>query len=152
MKNIIKNFTESKKVAIIGVSEKAGNFGKGIYDELKKKNYELIPVNPNISTFDGKKCYGDVQEIPRDFENVIFAVSEGITNEILEKTTFQSVKNIWLCKGASSKRNIDKSREKNLGVVHTLCPLMFAYEKGFHRFHFNILKFFHILPEDYQKN
>jgi predicted CoA-binding protein len=152
MKNLIDKFIEDKKIGIVGVSGKQNNWGKTLYKEFKGKGYNVKAVNPEISEFDGDKCYRNIDELPEETANIIFAVSENIAFEILGKSSFQNRKIIWLLKGASSKRNIQLVKEKNLEVINTLCPLLFIYEKGFHRFHYNILRFFHLFPKGYSKN
>ena len=152
MKNLINKFIEDKKIGIVGVSYNQNNFGKALYKELKEKGYNVKAVNPEISEFDREKCYRTIDELPEETANIIFAVSENTAFNILEKSSLQNKKMIWLLRGASSKRNIQLAKEKNMEVIHTLCPLLFIYEKGFHRFHYNILKFFHLFPKSYSNN
>ena len=149
MKKTIDKFLKSRKIAIAGVSEKKDNWGKELYKSLKENKYEVFPVNPNLQDFNGTKSYKNFSELPEDVDCLVFAVGENTAYEILRDSDFQHINSIWLIKGATSDRNIQTARDKNLQVVHSLCPLMFFYEKGFHRFHYKILKFFHSFPKEY---
>ena len=46
MRAIIQEFIEDKKVAIVGASPNQDNFGRSLIQELSKKDYQVITVNP----------------------------------------------------------------------------------------------------------
>ncbi|MHB8993595.1 MAG: CoA-binding protein, partial [Chloroflexota bacterium] len=43
----IHDFLAQKRVAVVGVSRDSRQFANGVYRALKKKGYQLYPVNPN---------------------------------------------------------------------------------------------------------
>ena len=92
-----------------------------------------------------------MERVRKEYINSDVLVSAKDKGNMLDLTIITE-KIIWLLRGASSKRNIQLAKEKNMEVIHTLCPLLFIYEKGFHRFHYNILRFFHLFPKSYSKN
>ena len=58
MRDTIQAFLDSKKVAIVGASPNRDNFGRSLMEELKKKDYEVIPVNPKYEEVEGIACLG----------------------------------------------------------------------------------------------
>ncbi len=57
----MSSFLQSKSIAIAGVSRNPKKFGRIIYDELKKKGYNVIPINPTAEDIDGQKCYNNLR-------------------------------------------------------------------------------------------
>ncbi len=56
MKDIIQEFINDRKVAIVGASAKKDNFGRSLLLELRKKDYEVFPVNPKCEEVEGIAC------------------------------------------------------------------------------------------------
>jgi predicted CoA-binding protein len=59
-------------LAVAGVSRNKGHHPAGnlIFHRLKKTGHEVIPVNPNLQTFEGEPCYPDVKSIPGGVDGV----------------------------------------------------------------------------------
>ncbi|MBN1133233.1 MAG: CoA-binding protein [Bacteroidales bacterium] len=153
MKNIIRDFIGSKKIAIVGTSENTGNWGKSLMDELIKKGYEIIPVNPGCEQIGGVKCYASVKDLPPDIESVIIAVPPLITEQIIDEMDGTKIKRVWMHRGAGKGAYSEKAKEickKNrIDVVYGFCPMMF-FGDGFHRFHLWIRNTFGKLPPEYK--
>ncbi len=61
----INQFLASKEIAVAGVSRNEKKFGRIVFEELKKKGYNVVPVNPNIDQVDETKCYSSVDDLPQ---------------------------------------------------------------------------------------
>ena len=59
-KKDIEKFLEPKKLAIAGVSRNPKKFGHQVYEELKKKGFEVYPVNPQTSEIGRRKMLSAV--------------------------------------------------------------------------------------------
>ena len=53
----IEGFLENKRLAIAGVSRNPKKFGHVVYQDLKKKGYEVLAVNPEAEQINGDPSY-----------------------------------------------------------------------------------------------
>jgi predicted CoA-binding protein len=53
------------RLAVVGVSRDPKHFSYGIWQELRQRRYEAVPVNPNAAEIDGQRCYARVSDIER---------------------------------------------------------------------------------------
>jgi len=152
MKKIIQAFLDSKKIAIVGVSEKKDNWGKSIMNELTKKGYEILPVNPKYEMIDSVKCYPSVKDLPADTVSVILAVPPSVTEKVVEEMSGTGIKRVWMHrgvgKGASSEKAKELCAKNSIDVVYGFCPMMF-FGTGMHKFHFWMRKNLGKMPEEY---
>ncbi len=153
MKEIIQEFLNNKKVAIVGASTKKDNFGRTLLLELRKKDYEVFPVNPKCKEVEGVSCVPMVKDLPNEVESVILAVPPSLTDEIVEQCIGTPIKRIWMIRGVGRGAYAEKAHQlcldNNIKVVYGFCPLMF-YGEGMHKFHFWMRKTFGKLPAEYQ--
>jgi predicted CoA-binding protein len=60
---IIDDFLAHKRIAFVGVSRNASDFSRQLWGELKRRGYDLIPVNPDAAEIDGVPCVPAVTAI-----------------------------------------------------------------------------------------
>ena len=152
MRDAILDFLDSRKLAVVGASSNKDNFGRSLMEELSKKDYQVIPVNPKYKEVLGVPCVPTVKELPKDVESVILATPPSLTGEIIDQCIGTAVKRVWMIqgvgRGAYSRSAHEKARENNIDVVYGFCPMMF-FGDGFHKFHFWLKKTFGKLPAEY---
>jgi uncharacterized protein len=149
MKENIDRFMASSRFAIAGVSRSKNKFGNMVFREMKKKGYDVVPVNPCLGTFDGERCYGSVGELPPDVDALIVITKPEATAGILREAKDKGIRNIFLQQGSQSRAIIESetgSGEMNLISRH--CILMFARPTGIHKFHGTILRLFGLYPKE----
>ncbi|MFK3987228.1 MULTISPECIES: CoA-binding protein [Exiguobacterium] len=56
--------TEAKTIAVVGVSANPNKTANQIADYLLLQGYTVIPVNPTLETWNGRKVYPTVESIP----------------------------------------------------------------------------------------
>ena len=153
MKDIIQEFINDKKVAIVGASTKKDNFGRTLLLELRKKDYEVFPVNPKCGEVEGRPCVSTVKDLPKDVQSVILAVPSSLTDEIIDQCIGTPIERVWMIrgvgKGAYTESAHELCKENNIKVVYGFCPMMF-YGTGMHKFHFRLRKIFAKLPPEFQ--
>ena len=82
---------QSRSVAVVGASEKEGNFGKLIIENLQKIGFEgtIAPVHPKGGIVGGLDCVTDIASLPDNLDNAIIALgshhSEASITAIAEK-------------------------------------------------------------------
>lgn len=141
-RELIDNFLDLKRIAFVGVSSNPKDFSRMIYKELVKRDYEIIPVNPNIDEIDGVKVFPSIKGIDPTVEGVFVMTTAGIAEQIVQECIEAEIKNVWLHKGVGKGSVNDKvlsiCEENGIEVVPGYCPFMFLPESNFphniHRF------------------
>ncbi|MFO7925043.1 MAG: CoA-binding protein [Bacteroidales bacterium] len=147
MKEKIDRFMACNKFAIAGVSRNKHKFGNSIFREMKKKKYDIVPVNPNMNSFEGDICYKSVSELPYDVEALIVTTKPEASMTVVREAVDRGIKNIFLQQGAENKEVIEYAESNGANIIYKKCILMFASPTGFHKFHERISKFFGFYPK-----
>lgn len=146
-KSQIDAFLSAGSIAIAGVSSDDKKFGRIVYNELKKKGYDVLPVNPNGAIIDGIQCYGDVTELPDEVESLLIITPQTETDRVLEKAINKGIKNIWVQQFSDTSDTLKVAEEYNREIIHKKCIFMFAEPvTGFHKFHRTLLGLLGRLP------
>jgi predicted CoA-binding protein len=129
----VKDFLAQKRIAVAGVSRNntrhpAGNL---IYHRLKKGGHEVFPVNPHMQTFEGDRCYPNVQSIPGGIDGVVIITRPETTERIVRDCGDAGVRRVWmhqsLGKGSSVSSNaVDYCRQHDISVIAGACPMMYG--------------------------
>ena len=124
MQDLIKEFMAQKKFAVIGATDNPEKYGHQILINLRKRDYEVYPVNPRLETVEGMKCYATLADIPEKVDVVDFVVPPAATESILKDCLTLGLDRIWLQPGSESEAAIKFCEDKNLKVVHGVCSMM----------------------------
>ena len=124
MNDLVKEFMAQKKFAVIGATNNHEKSGHQILENLKKRDYEIYPVNPRLETIEGIKCYATLSDLPVKVDVVDFVVPPSATETILKECLELGLERIWLQPGSESEAAISFCRENNLKVVHDVCVMM----------------------------
>jgi predicted CoA-binding protein len=124
MQDLIKEFMAQKKFAVVGATDNPKKYGNQIIRNLKKRGYQVYPVNPKTKIIEGLICYANLVEIPLQVDVVDFVVPPEVTEEILKQCKQLGLKRIWLQPGSESKKAIDFCNKNNMRVVHSVCVMM----------------------------
>jgi predicted CoA-binding protein len=135
-KQLVDDFINQKNIAVVGVSRKKSKFGNYIYRELKKKDYHVFPVNPNLEFAEGDKCYPDLFSVPGKLDGVIINVSPPEAINVLKDVSAAGIQRVWLQQGSQSDDAVKFCEENNIDCVSNECIIMFTEPLGFmHRTH-----------------
>jgi uncharacterized protein len=145
-KEIIDNFLNSGRIAVAGVSRSNKKFGNIVYTELKKKGYNVVPVNPDLPEVSGEKCYASVNDIPGDLDAVVTVIPPAGTVNLLKDIKRRDIKIVWMQSGSESEAAIDVCKSNGIDAISGECILMFTQPEGIHKFHRFINKIFKKLP------
>jgi len=124
MQELIKEFMSQKRFAIIGATDNPEKYGYEIFKNLKRRGYEVYPVNPRLKELEGTKCYPSLSDIPVKVDVVDFVVPPAVTGEVLKECKKLGLTCIWLQPGSESEAAIDFCRKNNLKVVHDVCVML----------------------------
>jgi uncharacterized protein len=129
----VRDFLAQKRIAIAGVSRNKSDHPVGnlIYQRLKKTGHDVFAVNPHMQTFEGDRCYPDLQSIPGGVDGVVIITRPEITERIVRDCSAAGVRRVWmhqsLGKGSSvSPQAVEYCREHELSVIAGACPMMYG--------------------------
>ena len=115
----------SKTVAIVGISDKAERDSFRVAMYLRNNGFEIIPVNPVISDWEGLKAYPNLDSVPRDKKIDIvdiFRKSEAVP-KIVEESLEIHPKVIWMQEGVISEDAARLAKENGILVVMDRCMM-----------------------------
>ena len=134
-------FLDCGRIAVVGASDDAKNFGGTILRSLSEQGVPVVAVNPHERAVSGRRCYPDVVSIPDTVDGLIVMVSGPVVLDVIRAAAARSIPRIWLFKGiggegAASPAAVDLCRELGIEVIPGACPLMFLDPvRGAHRLH-----------------
>jgi uncharacterized protein len=129
----VHDFLGQKRIAVAGVSRDKSHHPAGnlIYQRLKRTGHEVFPVNPNMPSFEGDRCYPDLQSIPGGVDGVMIITRPETTQQIVRDCTSAGVRRVWMhqsmAKGSSvSPDAVQYCRQHDISVIAGACPMMFG--------------------------
>ena len=121
--DIKKILSNSKTVAVVGISSNEDRPSYIVASYLKSKGYQIIPVRPDGEQILGEKVYHSLTEIPKEI-NVevvdIFRKSEDVP-PIVDEAIQRGAKAVWMQEGIIHKEAGEKAEKAGLKVVMDRC-------------------------------
>ncbi len=136
----IEDFLAQKRIAMAGISRDPASFSVNLFEELCRRGYEVVPVNPNAAEVHGRRCFARVQDVQPPVEAVLLMTSPEATETVVKDCADAGVHQVWMYrgtgKGAVSENAVAFCQAQGMRVVAGQCPFMFLPDTaGFHRFH-----------------
>ena len=137
IEDMVQDFLAQKKIAVVGVSDKRDTGCNLAYTKFKDKGYQVFPVNPRISEYDGVPCYPDLKAIPETPDAVFILANPKVTDEIVQQCVDLGVKHVWMHCMMGTKPGLAQSmtsvsqdavqvcRENGIQVIPGSCPNQF---------------------------
>ena len=129
----VHEFLAQKRIAVAGVSRDKSHHPAGnlIYQRLKRTGHEVFPVNPNMPSFEGDRCYPDLQSIPGGVDGVVIITRPETTQQIVRDCSSAGVRRVWMhqsmAKGSSvSPDAVEYCRQHDISVIAGACQMMFG--------------------------
>jgi hypothetical protein len=115
--------TESRTIAVVGLSAKMHRPSYGVTDYMQRQGYRIIPVNPNESEILTEKVFPDLDSAPKNVDIVnVFRRSEFVP-EIVDAAIRNGARAIWLQEGVIHPEATAKAEAAGLFVVVDRCIL-----------------------------
>ncbi len=136
----IEDFLAQKRIAMAGISRDPASDSVKLFEELCRRGYDVVPVNPNMAEVQGRRCFARVQDIQPPVEAVLLMTSPEVTETLVHNCAEAGIRRIWMYRalgeGSVSAKAVAFCQEQGMRVVPGQCPFMFLPETaGVHRFH-----------------
>ena len=129
----VQDFLAQKRIAVAGVSRDKSDHPVGnlIYHRLKTTGHEVFAVNPHMQTFEGDRCYPDLQSIPGGVDGVVIITRPTTTQRIVRDCNEAGVRRVWMHrsmgKGTSvSSEAVEYCQQHDISVIAGACPMMYG--------------------------
>jgi len=130
----VQDFLTQKRIAVAGVSRNKSHHPVGnlIYRRLKTTGHEVFAVNPHMLTFEGDRCFPDVQSIPGGVDGVVIITRPETTERIVRDCDTAGVRRVWMhqsvAKGSTSvsPAAVEYCQQHDISVIAGACPMMFG--------------------------
>ena len=117
----IETILEYKNIAVVGISDNPERPSHFVASFLENQGYNIIPVNPNLQEWEGKKCYPDLRSVPVKVDVVdIFRRSEAVP-PIVDEAIAINAKVVWMQEGIINEEAAAKARNEGIEVVMDRC-------------------------------
>lgn len=117
----IETILNYKNIAVVGISDNPERPSYDIASFLEEHGYNIIPINPTLTEWKGKKCYPDLKSIPVEVDVVdIFRRPEAIP-PIVDEAIAIKAKAVWMQQGIVNEEAAAKARAAGIEVVMDKC-------------------------------
>lgn len=135
----IEDFLAQKRIAMVGLSREGQDFSVNLFKELRRRGYDVVPVNPKMTELWGPQCFARVQDIQPPVDGALLMTSPSVTEAVVRDCAEAGIRRVWMYRavgqGAVSDEAVDFCRERGIAVVPGECPFMFLPKNGFHGIH-----------------
>jgi predicted CoA-binding protein len=131
VKDAAAEFLQARRIAVTGVSRKpAGHGSNAVMAGLRRRGYEVVPVNPNADELDGEPCYHSLAEIPGGVDAVVVGTRAELAEATVRECADLGIGTVWLHRsmgaGSASPEAAEYGRAHGVQVINGGCPLMFG--------------------------
>lgn len=147
----IEEFLKLGRIAMVGVSRDPRDFSRVLFDELVKRGYDVVPLNPNTELIGETPCYPRLTSIEEPVEGVLVMTPKTQTAQVCDDAIAARVPRVWLYSaighGAVDPAAAEKCRQAGLDVIEGHCPYMFLEDTAwYHKAHGSLLALFGKYP------
>ncbi len=115
---------DDTSVAVVGATDDPTKYGSVIYRDLKRKGYEVYPVNPNRQTVDGDPAFNSLDDLPVVPTIVNIVVPPEATLQVLRKVAEMGLNNVWIQPGAESAEVMGFLTEHDFNYLANACIMV----------------------------
>ncbi|MGE6491319.1 CoA-binding protein [Exiguobacterium sp. NPDC077395] len=114
--------SEAKTIAVVGVSDNPNKTANQIAEYLLRVGYTVIPVNPMLEEWNGRKAYPSVESIPGRIDIVdVFRRSEFLAGVAEDAVRHRDVGLVFNQLGLSSPEAEQIVRDAGLDYIENRC-------------------------------
>lgn len=114
----------TKRIAVVGISSNPEKASYRVAKYLRNASFEIVPVNPTLTEWEGIKAYADLKDIPGAIDIVdIFRRPEDVP-PVVDAAIAKKAKVVWMQQGIVHNAAADKARAAGLQVVMDKCLLV----------------------------
>ena len=120
---IDEQLTNSRTIAVVGLSPNPERPSHYVARYLQQQGYRIVPVNPLVHKVLGERSYPDMKSVPVPVDMVdIFRRSE-LVSPVVDEAIDIGARYIWMQDGVVDEEAAARARDAGLSVVMDNCTL-----------------------------
>lgn len=136
LRSINSFLDKDNSIAVVGVSRNKKKFGRMLYDQLRKHDYSVFPVNSNTDHIEQDVCFANLSAIEPKPLSVLIASPKETTKSVVEEALSIGITKIWIQPESYSQEIQQIKFDYGVELIAKECILMFLEPvKGVHCFH-----------------
>lgn len=120
---IRKILEDCKTIAVVGLSSNPGRASYGVASYMKRRDYKVIPVNPNETEVLGEKAFASLAEVPDEIDLVDIFRRSSEAGTAVDQAIAVGAKAVWLQEGVIDRAAAQRALDAGLLVVMDRCWL-----------------------------
>jgi uncharacterized protein len=113
----------ARTIAVVGLTDTPLRPSYGVSHYMQSRGYRIIPVNPNIKEWDGKKAYPSLLDVAEKIDIVNVFRRPDAVPEVVEQAIQIQAPVIWMQEGVIHQEAAEKARQAGIFVVMDKCIL-----------------------------
>ncbi len=110
-----------RNIAVVGISDDPTRPSHSVASFLAKHGYNIIPVNPKLTQWEGKKCYPDLLSILVNVDVVDIFRRPEFVPAIVDEAIKIKARAVWMQEGIVNEEAAEKARKAGIEVVMDRC-------------------------------
>lgn len=147
----INEFLALPRIALIGLSREDKHFSRMVFEELRRRGQDVVPVNPEAREIAGQPCFANIGQVAPAIQGALIMTAAKMSAAVVEECAAAGIRFVWLYRsigpGSASPQALAACEKLGLRVVNGECPFMFLPDGGWvHGFHRTMRGIFGHLP------
>ncbi len=122
--DLLKNKGPETRIAVVGASNNPQKYGHIIVDNLHKKGYTILPINPKEEVICGLPVYPSLEAAEKPIHLVNVVTPPAITLKVLEEVAALGIDSVWLQDGSYDERVLDYVAKAPFRTVYDACTMV----------------------------
>ena len=128
--DVVGDFLAQRRLAVVGVSRRKFDFSRRLFRELRDLGYDVVPVNPQATQIEGRRCYARVSEIDPPVDAAVIITPPEETDAVVADCLAAGVLRVWLHhgrvgRGAVAPGALALGEAAGMTMIAGFCPFMF---------------------------
>ena len=120
---IKKIMEDCKTIAVVGLSSDPGRPSYGVASYMRRKGYQVIPVNPNEREVFGEISYPALSDVPEKIDLVDIFRRSSEAGKAVDEAIAVGARGVWLQEGVIDLNAAERAAAAGLLVVMDRCWL-----------------------------
>lgn len=113
----------ARRIAVVGVSHRSYRPSYGVARYLTHQGYEVLPVNPNLTEWEGRPVYASLRYLPGQVDIVDVFRRPEFVDELLPDLAATGAKTLWLQEGVVNRPAAVRAAASGIEVIMDRCIL-----------------------------
>ncbi len=112
-----------RTIAVVGLSSSPSRPSYGVASYMRRRDYKVIPVNPNETEVFGEKAFASLEDVPDKIDLVDIFRRSSEAGSAVDQAIAAGAKAVWLQEGVIDHAAAERAHDAGLLVVMDRCWL-----------------------------